>query len=146
MDRIDERIRAAGFSSLWEWLSVHPHLTWTEVGQELGVTPMLAIKKCIAEAPSREAAVRQGLLRELRRYFPQGWDSSKRWPRAKMSGMLASSLHLDLDFIHAVYAELDLLPSGWIPQGVDDEDLVRITKSLFSDDATRTTTQGGGNP
>ena len=59
-------------SMLWPWLNRHPDLDWLEVGEALGCVPIATIKSMIASARTREDALRQHLLRNLRRYFRDG--------------------------------------------------------------------------
>lgn len=132
MDRIDKRLRDLGYEDLWHWLAGHPELNWVEIGRELGFIPIAVMRKSAIEAPSFAAAVRQGILRELRQFFLDGWDPTNPWMRAKFAGKLFSEFSSpSRETRDLLMARLDAMPPGWRPTGVDDPDLVALTEGLF---------------
>ena len=121
-------------AALWSWLMRHPDLDWLEVGEALGCVPVAAIKAMMASAPTREDALRQHLLRNLRRYFREGWDPEAKWPRAKLAGMVFGDFpEMTNEQEDRLLRRLDSQPAGWRPEGHDDVRLAAITHGILTE-------------
>src|SRR5262249_7774136 len=98
----------------------HPDLTWEQVGDALDFAPIALMRKSKREAPSRDAAARNGLYRELRDIFPDGWDPAADFPR-RLLGSQLFGLFPEVDRPHATRSthassafRLAGSPSAWM--------------------------------
>jgi hypothetical protein len=137
--RILERMQRLGFATVTQYAATRVGVALGALAEELGRDDVAGVQimNMIVEEAVRANTVRRALrdlfVRELRSALPQGWRSPlDDEARAKVAGALARweielRDHLP-DECSTFDAGQDLLdtelPSGWLPDGPDDRDII----------------------
>lgn len=136
------RIKAMGFESMLNFSQANPILTFSQLVSAIGmddVPPVLVVSILREETVSSNVwdyFVKTVFVRSVSKHFPSGWltGPNAEFRRAKVYGDWAAIVGIDYyeppDGIRDRTCVPGLIPSGWVPTGVEDPIVIKLFEGL----------------
>lgn len=146
MARQADTFRRHGIKSICAWMSRYPNEAHRQLGRRLGVMPVELLYWQFQEAKRSGMlawAYVDSFVRVVRDCLPEGWgaggDVTDRdrlmcqvaWKRRVAIGLGVSEVPIEADeFWKAIEQQAPSV--GWVPQGIDDDIVLKAAEAVFS--------------
>lgn len=134
-ERLTQRLAQQGHATAGAFFAAHPRQTILELAQMLGpgVAPVQLEWRFLDEAKASgeaeiEKCARDLLLRNVRRYMPDGWAPDDETADRHAYGGWASGVDriTEVDSLTLWEALAERAPAGWLPQDINDPVLADV--------------------